>query len=99
MNMSSMWAVLDCGMGLEGDPGEAAGALKKSARSSGVAGGRELGGGGYDGWEGCAEAWSAGGDSGMNASSAASWLLPNPRKSALAAAHTHMAACEYDFEQ
>lgn len=92
-----MWVVLDCGVGLEGDPGEAAGALKKSARSSGVAGGTELGGGGYDGWEGCAEAWSAGGDSGMNASSAASWLLPNPRKSASAAAHRQQLHVSIDF--
>ena len=44
LNMSSIWAVLDCALGLGGEP--AAGALKKSARLSGVAGGVALGGGG-----------------------------------------------------
>lgn len=54
---------------------------------SGVAGGLAPGGGGYAGWDGCAEDESAVGDSGMKASSLASWL-PNPKKSASAAAWT-----------
>ena len=37
LNMSSIWAVLDCALAPEEDEGAAAGALKKSARPSGVA--------------------------------------------------------------
>ncbi len=37
LNMSSMWAVLDCALPPEEEEEAAAGALKKSARPSGVA--------------------------------------------------------------